>query len=234
MANDTDWMPSTLGGKVAMMSNVVGKIGGYGTELDLTAGEITAIQTLCNEFVVVYNYHVAANAAASGLTEWRDNAFYGSPKGAALPDPPAFAAFSNNEDYKIGILNIFRDLREQWVAASGYTQAIGEDLMIVKPDGGELPEVDVTPTIQVSAAEIGYSFGILVSGRAASDLWIVETKQKGQDWKNAGSFTGKSADITITPLTPGDPEQVEVLVRLRKDNQDYGNLSQIATVTVNP
>ena len=65
-------------------------------------------------------------------------------------------------------------------------------------------------------------------------MWIVETKQNGGSWQNAGSFTGKTADITITPTTPGQPEVVDFRIRLRKNNANYGNVSQTATVTVNP
>ncbi|MBK9216155.1 MAG: hypothetical protein IPM59_11255 [Chloracidobacterium sp.] len=53
-------------------------------------------------------------------------------------------------------------------------------------------------------------------------------------WQNAGSFTGKTADITVSPINDGDPEQVEVRVQLRKNNENYANVSQTATVTVNP
>jgi len=227
-------MATTWGGKAAMFANVRVKIAGHAAALGLSPAEITAIFNLCDEYAAVYAYHTQMLAGAAALTEWRDLAMSGQPKGDPLPDPPASPAWVAPSNGILGILTTFRDKRDEWVAAPGYTQTIGEDLMIVKPDGGELPEEDVTPTIQVSAADTGYLFAIMVAGRAAADQWKVETRQKGQDWKNAGSFTGKSADITITPLTPGDPEKVEVRVRLRLKNEDYGNLSQIATVTVNP
>jgi hypothetical protein len=46
--------------------------------------------------------------------------------------------------------------------------------------------------------------------------------------------SGKSADISITPTTPGDAEQIQVRVQLRKSNADYGQPSDPAYVTVNP
>jgi len=190
-------------------------------------------ENFCSAAIAVIEFHTNFLASSSGVTAWRDTAFFGEQNTLVQP-PPAPGAFVVPAGAENGMLATFREWREQWVAASGYTPAIGETLMIVKPEGGETPETEVTPTIQVSAAQTGYTFGIMVSGRAGSDQWKVETRQKGQDWKNAGSFTGKSADITITPLTPGDPEQVEIRVQLRRKNEDYGNLSQIATVTVNP
>ena len=77
-------------------------------------------------------------------------------------------------------------------------------------------------------------FTKVVAGREKADMWEIQISQNGGDWKSAGSYTGKSADIHITPTTPGKPEQVQVQVQLRKSNANYGQLSQIATVTVNP
>ena len=54
------------------------------------------------------------------------------------------------------------------------------------------------------------------------------------DWNNAGTFTGKSADLNVTPGEAAVPIQIDVRVQLRKKNANYGQLSQTATVTVNP
>jgi hypothetical protein len=229
----TDWMPATLPGKRAMFENIFGKIAAYAAALGLLPADVTAIQKMCSSFISAYDYTTESRATAQGLTEWLDDAMYGD-KGKELPSPPAFGTFTNDPAYVTGIIAVMRGWRERWVASTGYTEAIGEDLMVVATKSGSISPDLITPTLQAHAAQSGYLVALVVADRADSDQWTVEVRQNGGAWKNAGTFTGKSADITITPTNPGQPEQVEIRVQLRRKNANYGNLSQIATVTVNP
>jgi hypothetical protein len=87
----------------------------------------------------------------------------------------------------------------------------------------------------VSAAAFGYMFALIVSGRGKSDMWEVQIRRKGSEtWQTIGSATGKSADFTITPTTPGAAEQIEVRVILKKNNAAYGQPSNPTYVTLNP
>jgi hypothetical protein len=65
-------------------------------------------------------------------------------------------------------------------------------------------------------------------------MWVVMIQPKGGEWSNAGTFTGRSADVTYTPATPGNPVAVSVRVQLKKKNANYGQLSDIVAFTVNP
>lgn len=234
VVKNTDWMDRTLPGKAAMFTNFGAKIGGYAGVLPLTLPQITVLLALCEEYLAVYNFVTQAQATVHSCTEWRDNAFSGEPKGDPLDAPPAFPTYAPVVGSVIGMLNVFREWRELIVALPGYTQAIGEDLMIVKPESDNLIEADVVPKIQIFGAQSGYLCSIIVSDRGESDQWVVETRKKGGDWINTGTFTGKSADFTVAPVTPGDPLQIEVRVQLRRKNANYGQLSQIATTTLNP
>ena len=49
-----------------------------------------------------------------------------------------------------------------------------------------------------------------------------------------GLFAGILVNVVITPTTPDKPEQLQVRVQLRKNNQNYGQLSDVVSVTVNP
>ena len=53
------------------------------------------------------------------------------------------------------------------------------------------------------------------------------------DWHIVATATGKTANITYAGGT-GQPAQLQVRVQLRKNNADYGQMSDIALVTVNP
>ncbi len=233
MAESSDWMPGTWPGKRAMLGQVKANIGQFQTELGLTPAEVTEIENFCNAANSVIDYHTNFLASSSGVTAWRDDAFAGEQNTPVQP-PPVPGAFVVPAGAENGMLATFRRWREQWVAADGYTQAIGETLMIVKPSGESLNPGDVTPTIQVTAAQTGYEIGIMVSDRGDAKMWDAYTRKKGGNWVKAGTFEGKAGNITITPTTPGDPEQIDVRVQLRYKNEDYGNVSQSATVTVNP
>jgi hypothetical protein len=232
-----DWVPTTKAGKRAMFFNVGTKIASHATELDLSGGEVSRIQKLCDEFVKIVDFQDAEQAQGSAVNAWAETAMTGKGGtiGDPLTDPPAGATFGNDPtNYIVGIIPEFRRTRDGWTTKSGWTQAIGEDLMVVKTDGATLPVELVTPTITARGAQSDYLISVIVRDREGAKMFVVETRQKGGDWQDAGTYEGGSIDITITPLHDGDPEQVEVRVRLKKGNQFYGNYSQTATVTVNP
>jgi len=78
-------------------------------------------------------------------------------------------------------------------------------------------------------------FACVVGNRVDSDSWIVSIlRTGGSSWQNVGTFTGKSADVVISLTNPGQPEQIQVRIQLRKSNGDYGNVSAAFTITVNP
>ncbi|MEQ1643463.1 MAG: hypothetical protein ABL959_08490 [Pyrinomonadaceae bacterium] len=234
MAITNDWLPGTLAGLREMFSNVKGKITGYQADLGLSAGALAEIILICNEFLAAYDYVEEADATGTALREWRRLLLYGTPIGDAAPDPPAFGTVTMPVGSFLGIIAKFREYRAQMVAASGYTLAIGEDLMIVKSGDASLIPAEVVPAIHAFPAQSDYLCSIVVNNRAESDQWIVQVRPVGGEWSNVGTFTGKSADITITPSVPGKPEQIEIRVQLRKSNQNYGQFSLIVTVTVNP
>ena len=50
-----------------------------------------------------------------------------------------------------------------------------------------------------------------------------------------GLFVSRvSVNVVITPTTPDKPKQLQVRVQLLKNNENYGQSSDIVSVTVNP
>lgn len=47
-------------------------------------------------------------------------------------------------------------------------------------------------------------------------------------------ITNRSADLTVKPVDPPAPQQFQVQVQLKKNGANYGQLSDIVRVTVNP
>jgi len=228
-------MASTLAGLREVFANISAKIGSYTTSLGMTGPEKDEVVLMCDTAVEAIDSVDQNEATSKAVVEWRNLVLKGTPVGDTAPAAPAFAAITLPPGATIGILAQFRDWRARWVSAPGYTQAIGEDLMIVRIGGEGIAPGSVQPTIKVFAAQSGYLFSIVVEGREEADQWIVEIRTMPDGaWTNAGTFTGKSTDVSVTPPESAMPLQVQVRVQLRKSNANYGQLSQIATVTVNP
>ncbi|HRI02789.1 MAG TPA: hypothetical protein PLL77_03505 [Pyrinomonadaceae bacterium] len=231
MASATDWMPSRLADMLVMFQNVLAKIGGYKTILPITTGQVDRIVLICEEFVAVYTYVVQARATTESLVEWRDLILKGSPAGDAAPAPPVYPTYTVVTDSFIGILTEFRELRDVIVASPGYTTAIGEDLMIVKPATEKLVEADAAPELKVATAA-GYE--VTVSGSMQGmDAMRVEYQRAGSaTWATVAFLTKTPGTFTITPATPGTPENGRIRAVFIKKNEQFGNFSPEYPVTL--
>lgn len=55
-----------------------------------------------------------------------------------------------------------------------------------------------------------------------------------EQWQTVKSFTGKSADVKVSPPAGGQPMQIQARVQLYRKNIKYGQPSDAVYVTVNP
>lgn len=156
----------------------------------------------------------------------------------AEADPPAPITWAlppgTPAEVPPGIAKFIRDIRREVVGLTNYAKADGEALGFEAPAAQPRNPNDVKPTIQVFASASGYQFSVVVSDRDEATMWDVYISRKGGVWTKLGTCSGKSADLTVVPNTPGDAEQIQVRVQLRKSNADYGQPSDPAYVTVNP
>jgi len=76
----------------------------------------------------------------------------------------------------------------------------------------------------------------VVANRAESDQWEVQASPTtaAPNWAFVKAATGKSTDVTFTPTTPGQPQQFQIRIQLKRNNVNYGQLSDPVFVTVNP
>jgi len=108
-------------------------------------------------------------------------------------------------------------------------------LGILPSQADSIAPSEVKPSIETFAAQTGYQFSFVVSNRGESDMWEVLILRKGtSSWQSVKTAVGKSVDVTLTPTAPGEAEQVQIRVQLRKNNQNYGQPSDMIYVTVNP
>ncbi len=133
-----------------------------------------------------------------------------------------------------GIEKNIRDIRREVVGLTNYAKADGEALGFESTASQPVVPADVKPTIHLFASAHDYGVTIVVNGRNGVMNWDVYLTRKGGNRTKYTTCEGKSADITITPTTPGDAEQVQIDIQLRKSNANYGQPSDPAYVTVNP
>ena len=96
------------------------------------------------------------------------------------------------------------------------------------------PPDSVKPAISTFPVATGYLFSVVVTNRGDSDQWQVSAAVVGTaNWQAVATATGKSTDVTYSGGS-GQPVQLQVRVQLRKNNADYGQMSDIALATVNP
>ncbi|MET0752684.1 MAG: hypothetical protein ABWZ66_04900 [Pyrinomonadaceae bacterium] len=208
----------------------------YKTPLGFSGGDITGCeQDYANLQAALGNVGIA-DADKQSVTKVKNDVYNGSVNDSIQPYPSFALTALPFPEVKAGALSRYNNRKGRAKLASGYTQQIGIAMGYADEAAGKIPPNEVKAVIQsVSAAAFGYVFALIVSGRGDSDMWEVQVQRKGSDaWQTIQSATGKSADIQITPTTPGQPEQILVRVILKKNNQVYGQPSDPAYVTLNP
>ncbi len=205
----------------------------YQTQIGATAQDLTDINDQLEMVEAIIEHHDLYDANKRTTTGIKDQVFRGDENQpvAAVPTTPAFVL-----PLISGIVHITNSRNRRFREGPAFDEEIGVAMGILT--SGPSSPVDpgsVTPTLDAFAAASDSMFSCVVGNRADSDSWTVEILRSGSDtWETVGTYTGKSADVHITLTTPGKPEQIQVRVKLRKNNAPYGNPSQAATITVNP
>lgn len=205
----------------------------YQTEVGATADDLTEItrdKTILRDAFDRSNIVEAGKKATNSI---KDHVYNGDEKIAVadypeLPnDPPAVP-------YVGGCLQRFNARNKRFKAAKGYTKTIGLAIGIENSSDPISPG-SVKPTLNANAAQTGYLVAVVVGNRAESSMWkLFGRRLNSEKREEIASGTGKSADITITPTTAGQPEKIELTVQLYKNNEPYGQLSDAVSVTVSP
>lgn len=205
----------------------------YGAAIGATPAEILAVNTALANLIYLRDYWLLVEENKKVVTAIKQAAFNGVP-GEPVAGFPVFPAGVAPSAVTSGYLTEALERDRRWKAAAGYTEEIGIALDLSNstppPDPGT-----VKPTIDISPAQTGYLFSVVVSNRGDSDMWEVQTLAKGAaSWVTSASATGKSVDVTMPPSLANDPLQFQVRVQLKKNNANYGLLSDVVYVTVNP
>jgi hypothetical protein len=207
----------------------------YKTQLGFSNDKVTECeQDHANLSTALENVGIA-DADKQSVTKVKNAVYNGNPNESIQPYPSFNLTSLPFPDVKAGVLSRYNNRKASAKLAAGYTLQIGTAMGYADAPSEPVSPSDVKPSIQAFAAMVGYLFSLIVTGRAEATMWEVQIQRKGSDtWQTIMSATGKSADITITPTTPGQAEQILVRIILKKNNQVYGQPSDPVYVTLNP
>jgi hypothetical protein len=218
---------------IAMLTLQQANLPTYQAEVGATAQDITDINNELALLVYLTDYADIIEANKKTVNQIKQEVFNGEESEPISPFP-VFPEGNPPKPLIADCLGRAQRRNRRFKAAPGYTKEIGIALGI-EEDSQKIPPESVKPTIEVFTAQTGYTFSLVVGKRGDADSWDALVLKKGASgWAIGATRTGKSGDITITPTTPGEPEQLQVRVQLKKNNANYGQPSDIVYVTVNP
>jgi hypothetical protein len=231
--NQREWFPRNRSQQLDMFTNIKAKIGGYQEILPLTAGQVDRIMLVCETFITVYNFVEQTRATLKQLTEWQDLIFTaeGGLQGDGAPKAPTFNPVTLPDGAFVGLFPEFRKLRDDIVNADGYNAGIGEDLMIVAPEGEELNLNELVAQVKLTTAA-GYK--VRAEGSLhGMDAMRLDYQPKGAgNWTPVAFLTKLPAEFTIAPQTAGEPETGVIRAVLLEKNEEVGNFSPQYPITI--
>jgi hypothetical protein len=223
------WWPAILAYQLILIQNFLSKIAGYSTVLGLSPAQLTAAQALCEAYIEAFNFTEHSKQTMQSLTKWRNDLFYGEPKGSTPPNPPVFE-IGNISPGTMGMVTQFFELRDQILAAPGYTESIGEDLGLIGTEKTEPEEGDVAPELKLSVSA-GYWVNVKGSLKGMSGMRI-EYRPSGGQYTPIAYFSNTPGSFQITPALPGQPEKGHVRAVFIRKNAQFGDYSPDYPVTV--
>lgn len=218
---------------LAMYNKQKAKLETHKEAVGATAEEIVAVTQGAENLQYVKDYAEIINAAKKAITKIKSDIYQGN-KDDLIAAFGGFPAFSPPHSLVSGLDELAQERNRRYKAAAGYTKAIGIELGI-EEETQQIASETVVPGADYTPAASAYLVSVVVSNRQKSDSWEVWIQYDGEtNWNLVKSATGKSVDFTVTPKTPGKPERVKARVQLKKNNENYGQPSDIDEFTANP
>lgn len=228
------WFPTNLAARAAWYENFANQFAAVGASLGFTANDISSITNDNDVFQFLADATVQIKAYEKAIQQYRVIITEGD-TGDQTPQFPANPALALPASVETGMFERLNKLVERIRVAPAYTNETGALLGILPSQGEAIAPAEVKPSIEVFAAQSNYTFSVVVANRGEADMWEVLILRKGAAaWQSAKTAVGKSVDVTVQPTTPNEPEQIQTRVQLKKNNQTYGQASDIVYVTVNP
>ena len=228
------WFPSALPARAAWFQNFATQFSALAASLGFTPADVTSVNNDNAMLQFMNDNEAQISTYSEAVRMFRRIITLGS-IGEPTPVFPANPNLANPGNSATGMFERLDILRKQIMLRPNYTDEIGAMLGILTAVNVPPPPSSVKPRIEVTGAQTGYHFSIVVSNREESNSWeAMVLRKNATQWQLAKTAIGKSADVTLAPTTPGDAEQLQVRVQLMKNNEPYGQLSDTVWVTINP
>ena len=228
MARKFYW-PTSIAEQLILMANFLVKIPVYGATVGLTPAQVTAAEALCEAFIGAVQSTEQSKTTMQAMTQWRDGILYGEESSSATPQAPVFPVVGATL-YPEGVVKRFMKLRDQIVAAPGFTTAIGEDLGVI---GAETSKPAPESVIPVLKAETSTGYWVNLAGSMQGmDALKVEYSRNGSDFTTVAFLTNTPQGIQITPQTPNQPEKGFIRAKFIKKSEEVGQYSANYPVTL--
>lgn len=205
----------------------------YQTEVGASAQDITDVDEMLANLNAIKDFCDVVDADKQASFAIKAALFRGT-VGAPVSALPVFPVLTLPFTGRSGGREISISRNKRFTLGPKYTTEIGEALLIEAPSSEPISPGDVKPGLQLFGAATNHHFSCVVDKRAESDMWQLWIQRKGANWELQGTYNGKSVDVSLALTTPGEPEQIMARVQLRKKNEDYGQPSDPAYVTLNP
>lgn len=228
-------VPGDLQGQAAWFQNFSDQMQLIGSTLGYTPAELDRIKDDNNVVQFLAGTAPTVDGYSSAITSFR-RIMLTRPIGTPTPAFPDEPALTLPVIVPTGIWDRLNKDIIRVRAFPTYTEETGS-LLGTNPTVSEgIAPGEVKPTIGLSAAIHNYLFSTVVSGRYDADQWELWIRPSGlTEFQLAKTATGKSTDYTYNPggETPG-AVVLEVYVQLKRNDENYGQPSDIALVTVSP
>jgi hypothetical protein len=206
----------------------------YKTELGATDAEITALSKELDNMRAARDYAELADTNKKTAFAIKDQLKNGEAGSVLPPYPPISAGNLPDPSRGGGMEAVITTRNRRWLNSPDCTPEIATACALKRAAPTSPAPGSVQPTAEVDPAQAGYLSTVVVKNRGEADMFEVFARVSGTtQWTSLGRFSKRSADVTW-PNGTGQPLIVEFRVQLRKNDEVYGQFSQIATVTLNP
>ena len=223
----------TLDALIECLAAQMANLDTYKNKVGATAQDITDVTEMHNNLVGIDNHSDLTNSNKEATTAVKTAVYVGT-VGDPVANPPTTPAFVFATTPLSGGREITMNRNKRFMLGPAYSVEIGEALMIEAPASQAVVPAEAKPQLNLFGAATNHHFSCVVEKRADSDMWQLWIQRKGGNWELEGTYNGKSVDVSLSLTTPGEPEQILARVQLRKNNADYGQVSEPAYVTLNP
>lgn len=229
MINRKDWLKRPLPELDIMFANVKAKIGGYRVAYGLTTDWLDRVQLVCDTFIAAYTGVSQNRATEKDMNNWFDALLNGEPQGSPASAAPTFQTITLPAGAFIGLLDEFREMMRFFKANPAYTEADGENLMIVAPPSTGRNPADAEPALKASV-DVNGEVRVEYTKEEFSGLELQWRKVGTDDWLLADKSTEKV--IVFKPAGIKSPDKIELRGVYLLKNQRVGNWSPIYVVTI--